>query len=247
MVEERSAMVEKKGVSPWVWVAGGCGVLAILAFVAMASGLWFVGKKVKQAADDFEKDPARAAAEMVVKVNPQLELVETDQEAGKITIRDRESGEVATFDYSQVKEGKISFESDEGQVSFTAGEEGEGLMTVETEEGVTRIGGAPGELPEWLPRWPGEPELHGAWSSPEGGAFTFTVAESPAEVFDFYRAELEAAGFAVQRNTMSEGDEVTGGMLSATAEDTGRTARVMVARRAEGTHVSVQYETPPGE
>ena len=147
MTEEQAT--KKKGLGPLAWVGIGCGVLILIAFVVMSAGLWFGGKMVKNVVEDLEENPAKTIAQGIVMANPDLELVETDEEEGTITIRDKESGEVATFDYSQIKEGKLSFESPEGKMTFDAeGADEGGVFTMETDEGTAKWGA--GEKAGWI-------------------------------------------------------------------------------------------------
>ena len=96
---------EKKGLSPWAWVAIGCGGLLVLfAIVVTMSGM-FVAKKVGDYAEEFKENPA-AAAELLIKMNPELELVDSDREAGTMTIRNKEDGEVITVNYEDIEQGQ---------------------------------------------------------------------------------------------------------------------------------------------
>ena len=88
----------KKKTSIWVWLLGGCLLLLLLVGGACVVGGYFVAQKVKGVAGDFEDNPAKAAAELVVKLNPDLEMVESDDEDGSITVRNSSTGEESTFD-----------------------------------------------------------------------------------------------------------------------------------------------------
>jgi hypothetical protein len=244
---------KKKGLSPWTWVAIGCAGLILIAFAVMSAGIWFAGKKLKQVAEDLEENPAKTAAEWVVKANPDLELVESDEEEGTLTVRDKETGEVATFDYSEIEEGRLSFETSEGVLSVDAtGTEGGGLVTFEGEEGQARLiaGEEAIELPSWLPEYPRGSAIEATFSATiEGvdqGAFGFSTADAPAEVLAFYRERLEAEGFQLQENTSSEGGEVIGGMLTAASDEEERGATVIANREGDATNVSVQYSSSAG-
>lgn len=245
-------MAEKKGMSPWAWVAIGCGVLVVLVFVVLSAGVWFAGKKIKDVAERFEDNPAKAAAEMVVKVNPELELVESDDDSGTMTIRFKETGEVATFDYSDIQEGRISFESAEGKMSFdVTGAESGSLVTVETDEGEARfgVGDEAAEMPAWLPAYPGAASPESTYTASmegmESGAFGFETADPPAAIFAYYRSQLEAAGFDIQEHTTSQGGTVMGGLLSATSESPERSVNVVIGREGDTSQVSLQYNYKP--
>jgi hypothetical protein len=253
MTEEMQQQPSKKGLSPWAWIAIGCGGLIIIAFVLMSAGMWFAGKKIQQVAEDFEDNPAKSAAELLVKMNPELEMVESDEDEGTLTIRVKETGEVATFDYSEIEEGKIRFESDEGSMTFDADSaKDEGFITVETDEGTSRWGTSPeaDQIPDWLPKYPGAAVQQAGFTSQtadsNSGSYAFETTDSPGEVLSFFRQELEAAGFSVQENSMSEDGTVQGGFLTATSEADDRQAQVTVSSDGEKTQGSIFYSESPG-
>jgi len=242
MTEEQAT--RKKGLGPLAWIGIGCGVLILIAFVVMSAGLWFGGKMVKDVVEDLEENPARAAAELIVKMNPELELVESDDDEGTITVRVKETGEVATFDYSQIKEGKLTFESSEGKMTFdTEGADEGGIFTMETDEGTAKRGA--GEKAEWFPDYPNAEDVQTAFTQEMGGtssgAFGFSTDDSPADVLAFYSEELEADGFSVQENTSSAGGEIQTAILIATDEASKRHAQVTVTPEGDLTNVAVSY------
>jgi uncharacterized protein YneF (UPF0154 family) len=116
MVNGEQAPV-KQGLPVWAWVGIGCGALLILVLVVVMVGGFFVARKVKDVAGDFEKDPAMATARMIVKLNPDLEEVAVDSDAGTITVRNTKTGEVVTVDFDDIEQGKISFKSGEREIT----------------------------------------------------------------------------------------------------------------------------------
>jgi len=242
MTEEQAT--KRKGLGPLAWIAIGCGVLILIAFLVMSAGLWFGGKMIKNVAEDFEEDPARSAAELIVKMNPELELVETDKDEGTITVRVKESGEVATFDYSQIKEGKLSFESSEGKMTFDAeGADEGGVFTMETDEGTARLGA--GEKAAWIPDYPNAEDVQTLFSQDmggtSGGAFSFSTYDSATEVLAYYSQELKEDGFAVQENTSTQDGEISSANLIAHHESTQRQAQISVTPEDEAIRVVVSY------
>lgn len=241
---------QKKKLGPLAWVLIGCLGIAILAGGAMLVGGFFVAKKVKDVADDYKENPARAAAQMVVRVNPDLELVETDDEAQTMTIRNKQTGEVFTADWSDIKEGKFRMEADGKQVTFDAkqaadGKEG-GMISVTDESGDQAMvigGGDASELPAWFPPYSGASGVGSSYTSTTAseltGMFTFTTGDGVAEVMDYYRDELTDLGFELRENTFTSG-EVEGGSLTGEGE-AGRTVNVGLTRQDGVTQVSVNY------
>lgn len=247
---EPSPQPRKKKLGPLAWVLIGCLGIVILAGGAMLVGGFFVAKKVKDVAADYKENPARAAAEMVVRVNPDLELVESDDEAQTMTIRNTETGEVFTADWSDIKEGRFRMEADGKQVTFDAKEattgEGGGMISVTDESGDETVvigGGDASALPAWFPSYPGASEVGSTYTSKTAteltGMFTFTTGDGVAEVMDYYRDELTDLGFELSENTFTSG-EVEGGSLTG-EEEAGRTVNVGLTRQGDVTQVGVNY------
>jgi hypothetical protein len=246
MADEQTT--QKKGLSPLAWIGIGCGAIILIAFLVMSVGIWFGARKVKDIAKDFEDDPARTAAEMIVRMNPELELMETDTSEGTITIRDKESGEVATFDYSEIKEGKLSFESSEGKIAFDATGENEGaLLTVETDDGTSQwvAGGEPDALPDWLPDYPEAEAIQTAYSERKkdshSGTFSFITVDSAEDVLAFYRAEFESSGLSFEETTTTTDGVIKGGSITAKDDDRQRQATVTITPEDEKTRVGVFF------
>lgn len=247
---ESPSQPQKKKLGPLAWVLIGCLGIVVLAGVVMLVGGFFVAKKVSDFADEAKENPARTAAEMVVRVNPELELVETDDEAQTMTIRNTETGEVFTADWSDIQQGKFRLDSGGKTVTFdakeaTGGEEG-GMISVTDESGDQTVvigGGDASAVPAWFAAYPGASDAGSTYSSKSGsevtGMFTFTTSDGVAEVMDFYRDELAGLGFELSESTFTSG-EVEGGSL--TGEDkSGRTVNVGLTRQDEVTQVGVNY------
>jgi hypothetical protein len=229
------------------WVLIGCLGLAILAGVVFVAGGVFVAKKVKDVAQDFEKNPAKAAAETMVRLNPDLELVESDDESETLTIRNKETGEEFTADWSDIQEGKISFESGDQQVTFDAqGSTGGGgmvRMTDESGEETMVLGGDAGAVPAWFPTYPGASAPGSTYSArnagQETGLFTFTTTDSVDDAMAYYRDELGGLGFELSENTYNTAG-IRGGSLSG-EDGEGRTVAVSFNEQDGTTQVGVNY------
>ena len=236
-------MTEKKGLSPWAWVAIGCGGLLVVCAIVVSVSGYFVAKKVGDFAEDFQENP-EAAAEMLIKMNPDLELVDSDRDAGTITIREKDSGEVITVNYADIEKGKLSFETDEGEMEFSAsGDPEEGLFTVTTDgEDTMRVGSSDMDnLPDWVPVFPGGTTT-GTYSAttPDGvsGSFQLTSSESVDDVLAFYVEQFEDDEWSVQKTEYS-GPDGKGGQVIASMED--RTVMVILSTSEEGTQAMVNY------
>lgn len=239
---------QKKGLGPLAWIAIGCGGLIVIGVLVMGGLTWWGYSKAKEVAGDFKSNPGLAAARMAIRVNPDLEEVAVDQDAGTITVRNTKTGEEFTVDWSEVKDGKLRFASGGKEVTVDAQQDGEGgtFKVSGGEDGGFELstGNAVTEaIPEWVPVLDGsEPTNRHTMRTGDGvnGGFQLTSDRSADEVLSFYRGRLEAAGFTVRVNTFDGGD-ATGGMVNATDEAGGRNVVVMARAEDGATSVTVSY------
>ena len=238
----------KKGLPVWAWIGIGCGGLLILVLVVVMAAGFFVANKAKDMAADFEDNPAMATARMIVKLNPEIEEVESDAEAGTITVRNKKTGEVVTVNFDDIEEGKLVFSTDKGDVTVDASElEESGSMTVTGKDGsVVFATGKPSanDLPSWVPMYPGtEPASRHSMRTETtlSGGFEVSTADAVADVLEFYRSELDAAGYTVSVNTYTQ-DDTEGGMVNGSNEAEQRSVVVIISREAgENTTAVVSF------
>ena len=118
---------------------GGGGIFVLTSIAVIGGGL-FVAHKVKQAGIDpelIEKNPGLAAAKMIAAMNPDVDVVSTDENSGTITLRDKKSGETVTMNFEDVEKGRIVFEGKGGEKVEIQGQ-GEGSsrsLRVDSSEG----------------------------------------------------------------------------------------------------------------
>jgi hypothetical protein len=192
----------KTGMSPLAWIGIGCVVIIICAGLALGVMGWLA----KRAVDKFAKNPTMTAAELMVRANPDLELVSKDEKANSITVRDKKTGEVTTFSADDAKNGKFSVKTDKGSATFdassgtgvnvkatddkgqvttfNAGANGNGGLAMKSTDAQGHVttfnansGGTPQNLPSWLPVYPGG-TVQGTYDTTnnEGRSAAFTVA-----------------------------------------------------------------------
>ena len=95
----------KTGLPVWAWIGIGCGAIVVFVMIAMTVGGFLLANKAKDMVADFEDDPAMATAKMIVKLNPELEEVSSDPEAGTMTVRNTKSGEEITVNFDDIEKG----------------------------------------------------------------------------------------------------------------------------------------------
>lgn len=221
----------KKGLSPLAWVGIGCGALLICAVIVFAA----IGYMAKKKLQEFGENPEMAAAQLILRANPDLEVVNTDDEAGTITVRDKKSGEETTLNLSDIKEGRIEIKSDKGSVTM----DGTG-MTVEDEKGETSTftaGAGAGDIPDWVPIYPGgnaQGNFLGTTAEGSSGIVTVNTSDSAEKVLEFYKGKLEGDGYTVQQSTTNSNGEVSG-IVSGTTADEKRTLAIVVSPSSGGT------------
>jgi hypothetical protein len=221
--------VQKQGMSPWAWVAIGCGGLVLLGGLVLGVGGYFLYGKAKEVAREMEEDPVAVTSRIIAAANPEIELVEADKDNRRVTFRNTRTGEEFTFDYDDVEDGRLSFTSDgeTASIDFDKAGENEGQVTITTDEGTTtyRAGADVDDHPDWLPVYPGS-DAKGTYSSetPEmvAGGFGFETEDSLEDVLSFYTSELESAGLEIRSRTTTP----EGAMLLAASSDESRTATV---------------------
>ena len=236
----------KKGLPVWAWVGIGCGALIVLVMIVITVAGFLVANKVKDVAGDFEDNPAMATARLIVKLNPGLEEVSTDEEEGTITVRNTETGEIVTVNFDDIENGKFSFTTDEGEVTVDASGVAEsGSVNITTEDGsvVYQAGVVSEGLPAWVPVYPGaEPTNRHSLNTADSisGGFQLETSDPVAGVLEFYRSALEGEGYAISVNTFSQ-DDAQGGMVNGSHEDSGRTVMAILNSEDGTTTVNVNY------
>ena len=237
------APAKKKGLHPLAWVAIGCGGLLLLVLIGFFAAGAFVVNKAKGWVEKAEANPALAAAEMVVRMNPEIDLVSKDEAAGTMTVRNKKTGETVTLSFDEIAEGRFSIEKDGERTAISVGQESAG--------GGLRIEGPDGEMvfgvsadrekiPGWVPLYPGASfEGQGVLTagSSTQGTFSQQTVDSRQEVAAFYRARFEELGIPVQTVTAEGGEG--GDTTWLTGSVGGRTLGVHIGA-AEGGRTAVQ-------
>jgi hypothetical protein len=222
----------KKKTSPLMWILVGCGGLILLIVLIFAILAFWGYRKVKEFGGG-SKNPAVVAARIVAAASPDIEVVESDDKAGTVTLRNKKTGEVITMNAEDVKKGRLKFTNEKGEeVTFEGQGSGDrGSLKVTSKEGEMTFGaGADAKVPSWVPQYPGATSS-GAYSSQTkegaGGTVGFETEDSAQEVIEFYRGKLQGDGFEVEVTTMEKGDTIAGGTLSGKAGS--RTVVVLVS------------------
>lgn len=222
----------------------GCGALLVIGVLVTVAGGLFIAHKAKQAGIDpelAERNPTLAAAKMMIAVNPNLELVSSDDDRGTVTIREKKTGKTITVNMQDIKSGRLVFEGDNGErVEVQGGESG---ARISTSEGSVEVGA--GKLPSWVPAYPGaklEGGLNANANGDESGTATLRTRDTVERVAAFYEQGFKNAGMTVEKETAGDSgnSEVT---ITGKDESGRRNAAAVISKDGSETRVGLTFET----
>jgi hypothetical protein len=236
----------KKGLSPLAWIGIGCGGLLLIGIAIVSVGGYFAAKT---ASDFLGDNPAAAAAEALVRINPELELVESDREAGTITIREKATGKEVTVNYSQLERGELVFGDGAGEqvrIQSSATPDG-GPISITGSNGSSMTIGASGaavEVPGWLGEYPGnKTDVSGYTATSDGkrsGIYSFATNDAAAAL-SYYEGRLKALGLEANRSSFSGG----GNTVETVQGDSGAyQISASATTTADGVRLTVTYSGP---
>jgi hypothetical protein len=233
--------------SPWKWILIGCaGVVVLGCILAVACGV-FVFNKGKDFIEEASANPAKAAAEMAVRLNPDLELISTDDAAETITIKDKKTGKVSTVDWSAIEDGKLTFETDGESYTVDGSEAAEGRIAVRNENGeqTMSFGAGAGDLPAWFPTYHNAEATNVLVNANQDGQqstiWTFTTTDAVADVLGFYETQLEGSGWEVTTSASDAGG-TSNGSLEAKQDGGARSLNLVITKSgSEAAQAMVTY------
>ena len=223
------AVPVQRKTSPLVWVLIIILGLFVLGGIVTGGAVMFFLHKARQAGFDpelMQRNPGLAISKMIANANPDVDVLSTDEGAGKITVRDKKTGKVVTMTFDDAKKGKFSF-SAQGDDGKTASLE---------------FGAGADKLPSWIPAYPGAKvegtfAMTGDSGQGNGGSFGFSTSDAAAKVMSFYQDKCKDLGLKVKMTTTTS----EGGMILAADEGEARTLNVIVGGGSGGTTVHVTY------
>jgi hypothetical protein len=211
---------KKKGMPAIAWVGIGCGTILVLIVIVIAL---LVGK-CKRFVEEVQANPEKAAAEMVVNFNPDLDMVSQDDATGQMTIRNNKTGETVTLDYADIAEGRLTVTDGDGTVS--------------------QIGtGSAEQAPSWVPRLPDSESalsvFHRESDSEISGVLSIKTKMSPEEVEAVFEDAAEKEGMSSSgsksvsmNNTVSKTLVYQGGSKTLNVQITGSGGKPLMVQVA---------------
>jgi hypothetical protein len=244
----------KQGMSTLVKVLLGCGVLIVLGVGScFVVGGYFVKKGLREVetfAKEMESNPDAAAvkaAELAIRLNPELEVVSSDPANATITIREKATGKVTTLTLDDIKAGRFTVKQgdEETKVDVSASPDGGATMQVTTDQGTATWGAGASAPPAWIPTYPGGRADSLASIDANGersGSFAINTSDSADTVLSFYEEKFKAAGFEVHRASLTV-DGAPSGTVTATSEK--RTVSITAAAQEGATQALVTFNEKP--
>jgi hypothetical protein len=207
----------KRRTSPWVWILVGVLGLFLLCVVSLIGFGIFVAR-----------NPGMVMGKLITAANPNAEVVSTDMGSKTMRIRDKRTGQEVTVSFDDVKNGRIRFSA--------TGDDGQ--------EATVEIGGGAGQMPKWVPAYPGAKAQgnmtakgQGADGAGEGGMVSFTTTDPASKVIDFYSTKCKEMGMNVDMSAVTN----DGGTLVATDESGDRAIHVMVGGSRDNTTIALTF------
>ncbi len=179
---------------------------------------WGVGK-VGSVISQVKANPEKFTAEMMVKADPTLELITSNEAAGEITFRNTKSGEIVTLSYAEAAQGPDLMSRAGSRADTTA-------LTAAAST-------AAAALPDWFPLMDGlafsPAVIRSSTAVHDSIRLTGTTTATTEEVVTFFNDELDARGFTVSRQSQ-QADGSTMELVEASEASMGRHVTITVSR-----------------
>lgn len=179
------------------WVGIGCGGLLLLAIIAGIVLFYKMADTFKE----FAENPEKAGAEMMVSLNPDLEMVSQNEEKGEMTIRTKDGKEM-TLSYKDIAEGKMVVTDAEGNETVM----GSGDLS---------------QVPAWVPKPPDLSEGVSTFRSNAGGKISGQFSGKSAQTADDLKTFFDDAATAQGMNNSSTGSTSFNGTSATTLDYSG--------------------------
>jgi len=132
------------------------GGMVLLIGGCVTTCVYYGAKKAREYAQTAEKNPAFATVSLLASLSPEVSVVSQDAASGKITLRNKKSGETVTLDTNEYTPENIGRVVEEFARGLPVGspkvpapaEAGDGLTITVTKDGVLEVNGRPTSLAE---------------------------------------------------------------------------------------------------
>jgi hypothetical protein len=119
---------KSSGTKILLWIVGIVVGLILISFGSCAAIGFYAIHKVRQAGFDsdlMKTNPGLATAKMAVALNPDTEIVSSNDKAGTIVVRNKKTGKVVTMSFDPQKKAMVITDENGKTTSMTATGEGQ--------------------------------------------------------------------------------------------------------------------------
>jgi hypothetical protein len=242
---------QKKGLSGLAVAGIGCGALLLLGGIAGGLVIMKGYQKLKEVTGDldFEKNPAKSAALMALRLNPELEIVTVNDATGEVTVKEKKSGDTVTMSFEDIAQGKFTIKNSKGEtVTMDASNAEKQGVVVNGPEGQTVIGGTQSAPPEWVLVYPGASHTGGMRNErgkSVNGSYAMETTDKLEKASAYYSEHLKADGYELNYTTTTSSDGNIS-MISGTKDNGKRTLTVMIQGLDGKTHIALSYSLDAG-
>ena len=197
--------------------------------------------------ENMQDNPAKTAAETMTRMNPELDLVASDDVAGTISFRNTRTGEEATLSFEDIAEGRLSMTTSEGEVSIDASDQAAGGVTFSGPEGEIRFGATAdlSGVPDWVPVYPGATDtqsmMHSETADGVMGALTGTTSDDLQAVVDHFKQVFEDQGYDIGSESVTTTGDRSFGAITGELAGEGRSINVVIVEDAGESQVTINY------
>ncbi|MDR3403434.1 MAG: hypothetical protein P4L99_13130 [Chthoniobacter sp.] len=104
---------QKKGLGALAWLGIGCGALIVIIVLVVVGVGVFMGPKLKQFAEDAQKNPTRTVATTMVSVGMgQFEMVAEDDVNKRYTVKQKSTGQLTTIYWDAKTKAPVTIQGD---------------------------------------------------------------------------------------------------------------------------------------
>ena len=220
---------------------------ALVVLIAIMGGAVSCSKKKSP---DAAVNEVRKAALLGLKMNPNIEIVKTDDAGGTVTYRDKKSGEEVTLSFDDLSQGRFNMKvKDKSGRETSIDSSGSGKVTVNGPDGRMTYGGdaSASAPPAWVLTYPGATPAPGSMRMEKddmlNGSFMAETKDSAVKVKEFFDAKLKEKGFKTEAMNLNfDGKE--NATVRGTKDDEKRKITVTATSEEGKTTVMIIYEGP---
>lgn len=229
----------------------GCLIAAVVAagltFLLIAKTCSMVSSRFTEITSEMEKNPARSAAMLLLRMTPNVEVLSTDDAKNSVTFKDTKTGKVATMSFDDIAKGKLTVKDSDGhEVTVDASQaKGSQFVKVTGPEGTTVIGAdSSANLPAWVPNYPGSAPRVGGMKAETNGVLSGIVVTETTDpltnVKEFFEGKLKTDGYKIE--IVPIGDNAS--VITAKKDSPKTSINITIGTDNGKTTVNVSYEGP---